>query len=987
MEDGGSPTKEYVWELDPDAKGFPLRGELFDHFIVIDQLGEGGMGIVVSAYDPKLDRKVAIKLIRSGNDEQGLRLLREAQAMAKLSHPNVLPVFQVGVAKGRVYLAMEHVAGSTLSAWLRQRPRTQHEILDAFMAAGRGLAAAHRTGLVHRDFKPDNVLVHDDGRVRVTDFGLVASTESTGSPSPPTISPSIEANDGQLTRTGAIMGTPLYMAPEQHRRKAVSGRTDQYAFCVALYEALHGEHPFGGRDEVPHVLVERVLAGRLRHDAPAGVPSWLRAVILRGMRVDPDERFADMETLLDALARDPAVRWRQIALWLGAAAAVALGVVGITRGMTASAQACAAGAERVEGAWGAAARDAVRAAFIKTGRPYAEDTFARTATALDRYGAGWAAARDEACREAPSSRLRDLRLACLDRRRGELAALVTVFRDADVEVLHRAVTAAQALPTLAACADDAALLGAMPVPDDPAARARVEEVRARIAAGQALGRAGRFKEGLERSRGLSADAESTGWTPVRAEALSLLADLQAAAGDYKTAEKTLGDGRAAAAAARDDALAAHIWVSLLSVIGMSQERLPDARLLEPAAEAAVVRAGDPPAQRVELLDVVGKLYEIASRYDDAGQSYERALAIADKALPADDARTTTTLIGLGMIAFRRNHTADARRYYERALEINRRTVGEEHPAIAVLYSRMALVLQAEGKLEESLPLSQRAVDIQEKTLGPDHPELAETLNNLGNVYLRLGRYEQALALYRRAQELRLKTLGPDHPHVAVSFNNIAQAQVALGRLDEARPLLERSLAIKIKAYGPDNQDVADSLLSLAEIDCIEGKWSDALELNQRGLAVLVNAIGPENPASLEAELQRGVIYDNLGRPEMARPLIEHVLAGRAKLLGPEHPETAQARAFLAENRVLAGDARAAVLLAEHALAAELTAAQVAPQGAVGEARWALARALATRSADAERATQMARRALADFEAVGPMNRHRAAAVREWLRGR
>ena len=294
------------------AEGFPFRrGDAIDRFTVLEVLGMGGMGVVVSAFDCSLDRRVAIKVQRSDrfadNPEEGrARLMREAKAMARLNHPNVMTVYEVGIVDDRVFIAMELVDGKTLAGWLGGRGHTWREVLRTFVQAGRGLAAAHRVGLVHRDFKPDNVLVSARGEVRISDFGLVGA--SAGSPAvhePP--SPAMVAS---LTRTGVAMGTPLYMSPEQHRGEEVDARSDQFNFCVSLYEALYRVMPFAGETSV--ALLDAILARRLSTPRRE-VPRWLRSPILRGLEPRPEDRWPSIDDLLAALGRDPAAARRR---WL-----------------------------------------------------------------------------------------------------------------------------------------------------------------------------------------------------------------------------------------------------------------------------------------------------------------------------------------------------------------------------------------------------------------------------------------------------------------------------------------------------------------------------------------------------------------------------------------------------------------------------------------------------------------------------------------------
>src|SRR4051794_36712528 len=352
--DGGSTSTMASGLPSRDRSDAPLlaRGAPIGRYLVLGLVGRGAMGDVYAAYDPELDRKVAVKLLHVAAAvgaelvEQKARLLREAQAIARLSHPNVVVVHDVGSFEDQVFVAMEFVDGHTVAYWQNAARRSWREVLEVFIAAGRGLSAAHAAQLVHRDFKGENVMITSSGQVRVMDFGLarnaaersatapiVISSEITitdlgttralpkqqavavgqellasGQPAVPTDSKiRAAALDANLTQTGLLVGTPAYMAPEQFRGQIADGRSDQFSFCVALYEALYGERPFVGKTLAE--LADNVLRGRLRA-APTTkrVPGWLKRALLRGLANDPDERWPSMDALLATLARHPRAR-------------------------------------------------------------------------------------------------------------------------------------------------------------------------------------------------------------------------------------------------------------------------------------------------------------------------------------------------------------------------------------------------------------------------------------------------------------------------------------------------------------------------------------------------------------------------------------------------------------------------------------------------------------------------------------------------------
>jgi hypothetical protein len=306
------------------------RGSRIGRYVVLERLGEGAMGVVYAARDPELDRKVALKLLRGDFDpaEGGLsrdRIRREAQAMARMAHPNVVTVYDVGTWGDRIFIAMEIVEGETLSQWLARSRRSWREVIVMFLPAGHGLAAAHAAGLVHRDFKPANVLIGGDGRVRVGDFGLAALTPAPADGATACAGELAAAIESRSTR-GPVGGTPYYMAPEQFGGGRADARSDQFSFCVALYAAIAGIHPF--QEHTALARLERG-GGSQRWRRWGAMPRWLRAVLLRGLALDPADRYPSMTALLESLAGGPRRRLRLVVL--GSAAALALVVIGTTR--------------------------------------------------------------------------------------------------------------------------------------------------------------------------------------------------------------------------------------------------------------------------------------------------------------------------------------------------------------------------------------------------------------------------------------------------------------------------------------------------------------------------------------------------------------------------------------------------------------------------------------------------------------------------------
>ena len=514
--DDGLPT-EYRNVLSLD------RGAEVGRYVVLSQLGSGGMGVVYSAYDPELDRKIALKVLHprraasSRREAARARLIREAQALAQIAHPNVITVHDVGTFHGSVFVAMEFIDGRTLTQWARKKKRSWKRVLDIVLPAGRGLAAAHAGGLVHRDFKPDNVMIGRDGRVVVLDFGLarqaapdasssldaapidaIGSVDDDSDPTETLDDLSIRGTSSgdlgaSLTRTGGVLGTPAYMAPEQHVGIGTDTRSDQFAFCITLYEALYGQRPFEG--ETQAALAVEVSEGNVRPPpADTDVPTWLHRVLLRGLEPDPEDRYPTMQALLTALAPAPdSGGGRRWTVPLGATAVVLLGAYALGRPGEGGADVCRGAERHLAGIWDRTQADAVEEAFRATHLPFAERVFEQVDTELDVYADAWTAMRQDACEAThlhgeQSPEMLDRRMLCLDRSLTQLEALVDQLEHADAETMERSVAALSSLPPLARCADVATLMR-----DEPL-----------LAAGQAGGYR-RLREAVRRRPGQARD--------------------------------------------------------------------------------------------------------------------------------------------------------------------------------------------------------------------------------------------------------------------------------------------------------------------------------------------------------------------------------------------------------------------------------------------------------------------------------------------------
>jgi tetratricopeptide (TPR) repeat protein len=682
------------------------RGDLVGRYVVLDQLGEGAMGVVYRAYDPELDRRVALKFLlarREGLETTHAaraRIQREAQAMARISHPNVIAIHDVGIHDGEVFIAMELVDGMPLSEWIaRQREapsattaRGWKRVRDVFLAAGRGLAAAHAAGLIHRDFKPANVLVGHDGRVCVLDFGLARSEaqDEREITAPPGSTGEFRRSEvaSDLTVAGTVMGTPAYMAPEQHRAEPIDARADQYAFCVALYEALCGRRPFAGATAREQYAAKCAPLSPFPASTP--VPPWVFDLLRRGLSLDPAQRFLSMDVLLRRLARRPTRRSPARLLAIGGGVGV-VGGTALALFMVAGAPPACPGAEaRLRGVWDGEVRDRVAAAFETSGVVYARGAFAALRERLDAYAEAWGQAHDRTCSPPAGGDPRALhafgvRRACLDRRLAELAAWTELLVQADARIVELSITDGHQLVPVDRCERPGA--GLEPeLPGDPEQRAEMATLRSRLTGAAASLAAGRFDEARVAADRVARDADA--FLPVRAEALHVRASAELAAGDPAAAEASLHASAWAATASGHRVAAARAFVALLRLSPGTAADPTQVDRLAGLADAAVTAAGDEPRLTAELADAKAQVALARGRPSDAVLLRREALAILESLHRPDDPRVADALDALGLDLLAAGDPAPARAAFERALSVRRAAFGDEHPSVAAAQRRL-----------------------------------------------------------------------------------------------------------------------------------------------------------------------------------------------------------------------------------------------------------------------------------------------------------
>ena len=463
-----------------------------DRYVLVDLIGRGSFGTVWAAYDPQLDRRVAIKLMylrkrRDAPAREVEQMLGEAQMLAQVDHPNVVAIHDVRVLEEPtprgLFIVMEYLPGPTLVDW-QKKPRDWREVLAIYAEAGRGLAAAHKRGLVHRDFKPANVMFGSDEHIRVVDFGLARPTSDTGAPigdKPP-----------------RVLGTPAYMAPEQHFGRAIDAHTDQYSFCVALFEALYGRRPFSGTDH--HELAQSKLETRVNAPRNTKVPGRIFAVLRRGLAFEPSDRYGNMDELLDALLDDPRARRRRYGSIALLVAVIGGAGYGLARAQARATESCEAPEDSFDGVWNASLAHQIDARFGAIESDYADEARTRVTAGVEDWTSRWRAAHEQACERAHERGQEfdadDPARLCLDRARRRLGGLIATLVEADDLVLARAPDTIVGLPRPESCVERGAIVPTTSNEMDPARRDLILEIEGELEHARTLEVLGRYEEAL-----------------------------------------------------------------------------------------------------------------------------------------------------------------------------------------------------------------------------------------------------------------------------------------------------------------------------------------------------------------------------------------------------------------------------------------------------------------------------------------------------------
>lgn len=821
----------------PAASGKPVDdafvvGERIGRFQVQRRLGEGAMGVVYLARDDELHREVAIKLIRPQLwSKEGQELLRqEARAMAQLAHPNIVTVFEIGRVEEEFFLAMEYVPGTTLRAWLQAEQRSWVEILGRCIEAGRGLAAAHAAGMVHRDFKPDNILCGDDGRTRVTDFGLARLTGQAHEGAAPRLQ-----STGLDTRSGLLVGTPAYMAPEQLSGRPATAASDQYSYCVTVHEALYGfrpgDSPAGAKNALPPL------------------PKPLHRALMRGLSPSPGDRFTNLDELLSKLQAvvRPRPLWSRRTVLLPTFLALGLVAGWFSVWKRERPVPCQLASRKLATVWNDDFQRQLRESIVARGFEGAGGVADEIALVYSKFAQRWTEANDAACTAllegAQSNVLVDLRVACLDDRLDEARLRLELLLGApsgDLPQFFRKLDVTLSVPEITSCADGPRILAAPPKPTGVSERAALARIETQLREAALLTYAGRTDEAQVKLSALEKETDALTYEPARIERLLLEGKLAGQKGQTDRSVAWFREAVKEAASAGLPVLEARGWLGLMSEFGLRQRHAEIGLELGFAAHSSLRRQGDQETE-ARVLNTEGRMLANMMRWNEALLKFEAAQALANG------------------------------------------THGPTHPLTLALNGDSANAAAEFGQLKKGEARLRTTIDAFTRNQGVDGPARAEALLLLAGLLSRQGRHLEARDAADEALRIRQAIFGHDAPTVGQYHLNLARVLLELDDVGSAQRHLQRSLEIA----GRRNAHTAEMIeMFVVAVRCArKGERLEEANAKLREARELCSQLADQSLCNLDLHLEGALTLETQNRCDLALPVFMQAVTRFEQAMG------------------------------------------------------------------------------------------------------
>lgn len=776
-------------------------GSHIDRFEIIDYLGAGGMGVVFRSHDPKLDREIALKLLRPHfrqNSAATQRLLQEAKTMAKLKHPNVLTIYDSGEEGELLYLAMELAPGGTLAEWIKQKQPSWQEIATIFADAASGLAAAHRENIVHRDVKPGNLLMDSRGVVRVSDFGLAS-----------------EATDLARNSPSTIVGTIGYMAPEVLAGQQAREPSDQYSLCVSLFEALIGQKPFPG--QTPEKYKSSLQAKPLDL---SGIPKRLRPLLRRGLKKQPMERYESMHELEQALRSAARSRMLRIYALLATllVGASLLAVVLISSSEETRKQ-CPRATKTVTEFWNAERAANIENVFAASKRSHALATWTASTIAINAYTEDWLDNQQSTCRATrisgeQSEALLDARTRCLQQQLRGLQSVLNTFDTADANIVDKSVALVDSLAEAESCSADRVLTWQSTEKRLPSDNERRTALQVQLAESNSLYVLGDYVGAEALSRKILSQSSAEQDIDLIAKAGANLGQALLKQQQPETATKALLEASNAAATIGDHELAAQIWIGMAIADGYYLDKVDAGMAYLRAAKSAIANVGELPLVEIRILQIQGLLQSSVDPVESL-KLQQKALAML-RSLPGDHSKR----------------------------------IGDSLNLIGLTHRNSGDLANAESVLAE-------AKEVAIQSLGKDHPDLFQILIGLGKNLREQGKYDEAWSVLEEGRTLLKRSVGTETRDYADALTNLALVRLDKGEFEIANKLMDESIAIRKKSYGTDIRGLAEALVNLAAINFNTGNFTKAQGLYEESLVLMTQALGP-------VHLDLAIVHEGLG---------------------------------------------------------------------------------------------------------------------------